>query len=1080
MASRDLPRIGPYESPTYVAEGGMAEVYKARDPDVPFERWLAIKLLKVNAATEAQLREFRTEAMILSQIHHQNVVEIHRWGRDEGTDRYFFSMTFVNGGNLYERIQRAKRLSVDEAGRIFVGALQGLEQVHGHGVVHRDIKPGNILLQNGKVPILGDLGIARVLPDSPITHTTILVSKAGTQQYMPPEQFSGEETKATDVYAMGLSLFFALTGKPILPGESNVNGLLGKRLGAGKKVPFEFDFPRHVPKPLREVIVTACQLRAEDRYPDATAMREALEEALEEAGEPTWLWWVKRVGLPVAAALVVAAVVLYGWDQWWNPRKVRELQHEAGSLDAQASETLERARGLDPAPSGGLLERLDALLGDAREYRYNAELEINGESFRKAEPFLEHAIKRYARVCRDLGGELGPRADAALEALQARVTAFRDRGGDFVFESELADLDQRLAALAPPDPGPPAPEAAVACPQASAQVARVEGVAEAVLLLDRLEPALVPKGLALAQEWRTEALAARTRADQVAVEDSDYAAELGKGERALADAERQAAAGDFGLPRAAFERAAASFREAAAIAPAARRREEARGLLLAAQGDSEEWEQARARAESADALYAERRWDEALAAYTDLLLDLTKLRAQSAAASEALLAQQEAIQARENALSAGALASAAEPLAAADAARDAGAAALAASTFAEAKQAFEEARDGYRAAAEQAAAALAAAAEAEAEARGRRDALLAGRECGDLRSRPAGEDCTAALAELDAARELLAQLDAPGATAGFARALQALAGAIAAEAALPGPPVIEARQPAAERLEVARNEWLRLSVAARDPNPGTSLAYRWTFDGQALAGSRSSIDFRPSRPGRVEVTVGDGQLSARAAWDVTLRNGAPTLAVAPPDGTLDVKTGQRIGFRAVVSDPDGDQTSTEFRLDGKPVATGPTYDFASAEPGRHQLEVIAKDPAGARAIARRTIEVSVGGATAPRPEAATAPAPSVWRAALERYEEALENKDLAELGRIWDLPPNSLYRQRWESKFKRSDPLEITISIREVVNEAPTDVKVVFDQEESQGGRSRRYKYEARLLKRDDDWKIVDNQLVPN
>ena len=162
--------------------------------------------------------------------------------------------------------------------------------------------------------------------------------------------------------------------------------------------------------------------------------------------------------------------------------------------------------------------------------------------------------------------------------------------------------------------------------------------------------------------------------------------------------------------------------------------------------------------------------------------------------------------------------------------------------------------------------------------------------------------------------------------------------------------------------------------------------------------------------------------------------------------------------------------TTIFRLDGTQVASGASYRFSAGEPGEHVLEVVARDSGGREAKLTRRIRVE-----APAPPAAPAEG---WRVALDRYEKALELKDMRRLEAVWLLPAQSLYRTRWASKFRRPDPLEISISVRKVVREGDR-VIVIYEQEESQGQRKRSYTYKAVLLKRatTDDWQIIDNQL---
>ncbi|MCI0633913.1 MAG: hypothetical protein L0206_08380, partial [Actinobacteria bacterium] len=178
-------------------------------------------------------------------------------------------------------------------------------------------------------------------------------------------------------------------------------------------------------------------------------------------------------------------------------------------------------------------------------------------------------------------------------------------------------------------------------------------------------------------------------------------------------------------------------------------------------------------------------------------------------------------------------------------------------------------------------------------------------------------------------------------------------------------------------------------------------------------------------------------------------------------------------FQAKASDPDGDDVSIVFRLDGKQVASGTSYDFSASQPGSHELDVVASDEGGQEARVRRHIEV------AGRPED---PTTTGVQRALARYASCLEKKDEKCLRDVWILADNSLYLRRWRSQFKRSDPLEVSIDL-ESLEKRGNQVTVIFAQNESWSSQApKSYTYKAVLVERKStkDWQMIDNQLFGN
>jgi eukaryotic-like serine/threonine-protein kinase len=212
----DHSSLGPYIIVRRVGSGGMGDVYKALEPRL--ERFVAIKVLPPELASQRDLVErFRAEATVIAKFTHPNIVQIYSIGEDNG--HHYFVMQFVDGESLAELLARRSRLSVEETVQIARGCLAGLVAAHQRQLIHRDIKPGNILLdrEDGR-PLLADFGLAKSLTqDMSLTASGIVMGTAG---YLSPEQGLGNSVDhRSDLYSMGVLLYRLLSGR--LPFEAD-------------------------------------------------------------------------------------------------------------------------------------------------------------------------------------------------------------------------------------------------------------------------------------------------------------------------------------------------------------------------------------------------------------------------------------------------------------------------------------------------------------------------------------------------------------------------------------------------------------------------------------------------------------------------------------------------------------------------------------------------------------------------------------------------------------------------------------------------------------------------------------------
>ncbi len=210
-----LGELGDYELLEEVGRGGQGVVFRARQKSL--NRTVALKVISLGQwASEAHLKRFRREAEAAASLDHPGIVPIHEVGERDG--QCYFSMQFIEGGQLDEVVRR-EPMPIRGAVELIAKVARTVHYAHEHGILHRDIKPGNILLDKNGEPHLTDFGLARLLDaQSSVTRT---IDVLGTPSYMAPEQAAGETTKlskATDVYGLGAVLYQLLTGQPPFAG----------------------------------------------------------------------------------------------------------------------------------------------------------------------------------------------------------------------------------------------------------------------------------------------------------------------------------------------------------------------------------------------------------------------------------------------------------------------------------------------------------------------------------------------------------------------------------------------------------------------------------------------------------------------------------------------------------------------------------------------------------------------------------------------------------------------------------------------------------------------------------------------
>lgn len=211
--SREGRRLGDYEILRELGHGGMGRVYLAKRADEAFQKRVAIKILRADAASAQVIERFRREREILAQFEHPNIARLLDAGETEDGLPYFV-MEFVEGRPITEHAD-AERLSVEDRLRLFRQVCDAVEYAHRCNVIHRDLKPGNVLVNaDGQIKLL-DFGIAHLIEKDPgVTALTRSGMWLMTPEYASPEQVRGEATvRTSDVYALGVILFELLTGR---------------------------------------------------------------------------------------------------------------------------------------------------------------------------------------------------------------------------------------------------------------------------------------------------------------------------------------------------------------------------------------------------------------------------------------------------------------------------------------------------------------------------------------------------------------------------------------------------------------------------------------------------------------------------------------------------------------------------------------------------------------------------------------------------------------------------------------------------------------------------------------------------
>src|SRR5947208_5477256 len=326
QAAELLGELGDYELLEEIGRGGQGVVFRARQKSL--NRTVALKVISLGQwASKAHLKRFRLEAEAAARLEHSGIVPIHEVGERDGS--CYFSMQFIEGGQLDEVVKR-EPMPIRRAVELIANVARTVHYAHEHGILHRDIKPGNILLDAKGEPHLTDFGLARLVEtESSVTHTLDVI---GTPSYMAPEQAVGNNaavSSVTDVYELGAVLYQLLTGKPPFAGGTTYE-TIKLLLDTEPRQPRLLN-PK-IDRDLSTICLKCLEKDPKRRYSSALALTEDLERWLKH--EPILARytgiltrgkkWVRRN--PTSALLVASLVGLAGAASWivWKSELIRQ------------------------------------------------------------------------------------------------------------------------------------------------------------------------------------------------------------------------------------------------------------------------------------------------------------------------------------------------------------------------------------------------------------------------------------------------------------------------------------------------------------------------------------------------------------------------------------------------------------------------------------------------------------------------------------------------------------------------------------------------------------------------------------
>ncbi len=327
-----LQRFGDYELVSEIARGGMGVVYRARQ--LSLDRDVAVKLILAGQlASPESLERFRLEAQAAAQLHHPGIVRIYEIG--EHDTQHFFSMELIDGVSLAECLdvfrldQRAgtpeRAVQERRIAQLMAAVARALDFAHQHGVLHRDVKPSNILIDADEQPHLTDFGLAK-LTGRMQTGLTLSNAVLGTPGYLSPEQAAGSDdvTITSDVYGFGATLYELLTNSPPFTGTTAVE-TMWKSIHEAPPPPRKLNSTVH--RDLETIAMRCLERKPEQRYPSAAAVADELDRFLQRkpilarpvsAGEHAWRWCQRNPVIASMISVVMLTIAVGSGVAFWQ------------------------------------------------------------------------------------------------------------------------------------------------------------------------------------------------------------------------------------------------------------------------------------------------------------------------------------------------------------------------------------------------------------------------------------------------------------------------------------------------------------------------------------------------------------------------------------------------------------------------------------------------------------------------------------------------------------------------------------------------------------------------------------------